>query len=190
MYKVLIFDFFDVLAPDFYRVWLEKNKKTRTGEYLKIAQDIDSGRITLGEYYSRLALLSGQSAHSLKDEFENEVDLNHELFDVIKRLRKKHKIALLTNSPANMVRHILQNNNLEQFFDTIIISGEVGNVKPDPEIFQSALNQMKILPHEAIFIDDLAEYVAGAEHVGIKGIQYKNPEQLRERLRQEGVDVA
>lgn len=190
MYKVLIFDFFDVLAPDFYRVWLEKNNLQRTGEYLKIAQDIDSGRITLDEYYRRLAIMSGQSAHSLRDEFENKVDLNHELFDLIKKLRRQYKIALLTNSPANMVRHILQNNNLEQYFDAIIISGEVGYVKPQPEIFQSALQEMQILPHEAIFIDDLTEYVAGAEQVGIKGIQYKSPEQLCDRLRQEGVDEA
>jgi len=190
MLKVIIFDFFDVLAPDFYRVWLEKNNLQRTGEYLKIAQDIDSGQITLDSYYSRLAELCGQSASSLKNEFENNVDLNHQLFGLIKSLRKQYKIVLLTNSPANMVRIILQNNSLEQYFDAIIISGEVGYVKPQPEIFQLALDSVQALAREAIFIDDLAEYLAGAKRVGIKGIRYKSYEKIRKELAQKGVNVA
>jgi epoxide hydrolase-like predicted phosphatase len=190
MYKAILFDFFDVIAPDFYRVWLERNKLERTGEYLELAQDIDEGNITLEEYYIQLSSLSGQPAESLQNEFENEAKLNLELLELMAKLHKNYKTALLTNSPANLVRIILQENDLEQHFDEVIISGEVGYVKPDPMIYKLALGKLHVPAKEAIFIDDLLTYVKGAESVGIKSIQFSNISQLAKDLREVGLASA
>jgi HAD superfamily hydrolase (TIGR01509 family) len=187
MYKAILFDFFDVIAPDFYRVWLEDNNLERTGKYLELAQNIDKGDITLEEYYIKLSSLSGQSVTSLQKEFENEIQLDHGVLKLIKKLSEHYKIALVTNSPANLVRLILQKNSLEHYFEEVIISGEVGYVKPDPEIFKLALEKLSVSPNEAIFIDDLLVYVQGAVSVGIKSIQFSNAPQLASDLRKIGL---
>ena len=189
MYKSILFDFFDVIAPDFYRVWLEKNGHERTGEYLALAQDIDNGKINLQEYYARLSKLSGQTAGSLQQEFENNVQFDTQVLQLIDNLHRNYRIVLVTNSPSTMVRIILQKNNLEHLFDEIIISGEVGYVKPDREIFELALQRMSILASEAIFIDDLQPYVDGAKRLGVTGIQFKHAEQLENDLQKLGITV-
>lgn len=189
MYKVIIFDFFDVIAPDFYRVWLEKNGLQRTGKYLELAQEIDTGKITLDDYYACLSKLSGQSASSLRHEFEDNIQYDQGVLELIGSLHNNYTTALLTNSPANLVRLILQKNNLEHYFDEIIISGEVGYAKPEPKIFELALEKLQATAADAIFIDDLLSYVQGAESVGIAAIQFINVGQLKTDLNTYGIII-
>ena len=189
MYKAIIFDFFDVMAPDFYRVWLEKNGYERRGEFLKLAQEIDNGQINLKEYYSRLSSTSGQSAASLQDQFENKTRLDLNIIKLISTLGVNYKVGLLTNSPSNLVRLILQKSNLEKLFDDIVISAEVGCVKPNHQIFELALERLKIHASEAVFIDDLQPYVEGAEAVGIASIRFDNIHQLEIELKKLGLII-
>jgi HAD superfamily hydrolase (TIGR01509 family) len=189
MYRAILFDFFDVIAPDFYRLWLEKNGHERTGEYLALAQDIDSGKIGLRQYYAQLSKIGGQSADSLREEFENNVQFNNQFLRLIANLHQNYRTALVTNSPSNLVRLILQKNNLERYFDEIIISGEVGYVKPDRKIFELALRKMNVLASETIFMDDLQPYIEGAEILGITGIRFDNVKRLEDDLRKCGVSI-
>jgi HAD superfamily hydrolase (TIGR01509 family) len=187
MYKAILFDFFDVIAPDFYRLWLEKNSYERTGDFLAVARDVDSGKISLAEYYNRLSKLSGQSEDSLQDEFENNTIIDKGVVSLIASLHVRYEVGLLTNSPANLVRIILQKNNLERHFDEIIISGEVGCTKPDRKIFELALEKLELPASATVFVDDLELYVRGAQSVGIAGIKFENPIQLRAELDAIGV---
>jgi len=57
MIKAVLFDFFDTIAADFYRVWLERNHYSRTGEFLELAKGIDEGNISLEERYSPQGLV-------------------------------------------------------------------------------------------------------------------------------------
>lgn len=76
------------------------------------------------------------------------------------------------------------------FFDRfrdIVVSGEEKLLKPDPAIYYRALDRFRLRPAEALFIDDRAINVEGAEAVGMKAHLFTTAESLRARLRVEGL---
>jgi 2-haloacid dehalogenase len=68
------------------------------------------------------------------------------------------------------------------WFEDIVVSGEVGFIKPDPRIFQVLLDRNGIAPESAVFIDDVAVNAAAASRLGIHGIHFRTPDQLRRDL--------
>jgi 2-haloacid dehalogenase len=68
------------------------------------------------------------------------------------------------------------------WFDDIVISGDVGVIKPDPRIFHILLERHGVAPEQAVFIDDVPRNAAAATALGIQGIHFRSPEQLRRDL--------
>lgn len=81
--------------------------------------------------------------------------------------------ALLSNSwgPDGYPRE-----TFGDLFDAVVISGEVGLRKPDPEIYRLAAKLIDAEPSSCVFIDDLKDNVEGAEAVGMTGIHHREPE--------------
>jgi len=69
------------------------------------------------------------------------------------------------------------------WFDGKIISGEVGKVKPDPEIFYILSKTYNLNPKNTVFIDDKLVNIKTAELVGFHGIHFKNASLLRNALK-------
>lgn len=65
---------------------------------------------------------------------------------------------------------------IESLFDQVIISGEVGFRKPDPEIFQLAAERAGVDPSGCVFVDDLPLNCEGARAVGMEAIHHTDPE--------------
>jgi 2-haloacid dehalogenase len=68
------------------------------------------------------------------------------------------------------------------WFDDLVISGEVGVIKPDPRIFEILLERNAVAPESAVFIDDVARNAEAATRLGIHGIHFRSPGQLRREL--------
>jgi 2-haloacid dehalogenase len=68
------------------------------------------------------------------------------------------------------------------WFDGIVISGEVRMIKPDPRIFAHVLEKFGLVPSETVFVDDNAENVRAPEAAGFVGIVFESPERLRASL--------
>ncbi|HXX83589.1 MAG TPA: HAD family phosphatase [Casimicrobiaceae bacterium] len=68
------------------------------------------------------------------------------------------------------------------WFDGIVISGLEGVIKPDPRIFRVLLERYGVAAESAVFIDDVPRNAAAASALGIHGIHYRSPEQLRREL--------
>ena len=68
------------------------------------------------------------------------------------------------------------------WFDGIVVSGEEGTIKPDPKLYQTLLERYDIDPSRAVFIDDNKVNVEAAEALGIHGIHFHTPAQLRANL--------
>jgi 2-haloacid dehalogenase len=69
-----------------------------------------------------------------------------------------------------------------RLFRGLVISGEVGLTKPDPRIFQILLERHRIEPAEAVYIDDKPRNAEAARALGIHGIHFTDPGQLRREL--------
>ena len=72
-------------------------------------------------------------------------------------------------------------------FTDILVSGEVRLVKPDPAIYALALDRFGLAAGEAIFIDDRAQNVVGAEAAGMHGHLFQGAEPLAEELQRLGL---
>ena len=80
-------------------------------------------------------------------------------------------LALLTNGAGASQRRKIVKFNLEPCFDCILIEGEFGVGKPDARIYQHALQQLNVQPHEAWMVGDRLEWeVAAPQRAGIAGI--------------------
>jgi len=105
--------------------------------------------------------------------------------DLFASLAKKHKLALLSNTDPIHVAHLESNFSFFQFFPrpARIYSCVVRASKPSPVVFQAALKAVKTPASQAVFIDDILEYVQVARSLGLHAIRYLNPAQLRSELK-------
>jgi len=86
-------------------------------------------------------------------------------------LARDFRLGLITNGPDDLQWEKLERTGLEDRFATVVISREVGVMKPDPAIFQIALDKLSVPAAESVYIgDSLTHDVAGAQAAGMKAI--------------------
>ena len=193
--EAVIFDYGGVLmrtvtwAP---RRELEQRLGLETGSIEKIVfespkwDDVQSGQISYEAFWEdiaqRLDMEIGFS-EVLGDTFWSGDRLDENLVDFIRHLRREgYGTALLSNAPRRL-RQWLRELDIVDAFDTILISGEEGMAKPDPAIYELALERLGVVPEEAVFVDDMRENVSAARQVGLKAVRFQGPAPLRKRLR-------
>lgn len=88
----------------------------------------------------------------------------------------------LSNWSAETFPYAREKYNFFDLFDDMVISGEVGHVKPDPEIFQILLGKIGSPAQECLLIDDSLPNLHQAEKMGFAVVHFQNPEQLAATL--------
>lgn len=99
------------------------------------------------------------------------------IVEFLRGLRKRtHKTGLISNAWSGL-RAWMGQQGLTDAFDAMIISAEIAQGKPDPEIFRYALRQFGIQPEEAVFVDDVLANVDAGRGLGMHAIQFRSAEQ-------------
>lgn len=107
---------------------------------------------------------------------------------IVERLRAAgYRLVGLTNWSLEKFLLTRDRYALFQLFDEIVVSGEVGTIKPEREIFDLTLRRIGCHAEECIFIDDHPPNVDAASALGFRAIRFTSPEQLEEELRGAGV---
>jgi len=89
---------------------------------------------------------------------------------VLSRLCARYRLGIVSNFYGNLVT-VCHNTEIHAFFSVIVDSERVGWAKPDPRIFQSALDQLGLSPAEAVFVgDSLPRDMAGARAIGMRHV--------------------
>jgi len=99
------------------------------------------------------------------------------LVEKIRSLHQSYKTALLSNAFSDLRQLVTQVWEFSDAFDEMVISAEVGMVKPDPRIYRLVLQRLDISAPEAVFIDDFTHNVEGARAVDMHAIRFLNPQQ-------------
>lgn len=90
--------------------------------------------------------------------------------------RRSIRLGLITNGPGGLQMDNVCSLGIESFFDVILVSGIEGISKPDPRIFEKALEALDIRPEEAVYVGDHPKNdVEAAQAVGMIGIWKKDP---------------
>ncbi|MBK9713678.1 MAG: HAD family hydrolase [Kouleothrix sp.] len=125
---------------------------------------------------------------SAQEEFRREWFERLELYDdavhTLQALRPRYKLGLVTNGPSRTQRPKIEQFRLIDYLDLLIVSEEVGVAKPDPAIFQIAMEQLGVAPHQTLFVGDSLEFdLRGATAAGLPFV-WMNPrhEQLPPEL--------
>jgi 2-haloacid dehalogenase len=103
--------------------------------------------------------------------------------EIIEDLRTKvPALYALSNWPAETFPHARTRFDFLDWFDGIVISGEVGLKKPETGIYRLLFERYGIEPGTTLFIDDLPENLEAAEAVGLTGVLFTSADQLRADL--------
>jgi putative hydrolase of the HAD superfamily len=104
-----------------------------------------------------------------------------EMFDLASQLKAKgYTVGLLSNAEQAAMQFFYEQGYA--MFDVAVFSCAEGTRKPEQKIYEIALERLHVTPHEAIFIDDRADFLAGAQRLGIHTILFKGHEQVRQEL--------
>lgn len=141
---------------------------------------VETGAITQEEFDAAIAALLSEACARTIDP----AGLKQRLFAAIRedeamvravRLARAHGIrtALVSNSWGGRDYPV---DLLDQLFDHVVISGEVGMRKPEPEIYRFAAKQLGLDESDCAFIDDFRVNIEGADAVGMRGVLHEHAE--------------
>ncbi|PWB53588.1 MAG: hypothetical protein C3F13_09270 [Anaerolineales bacterium] len=153
--------------------WGESGSKAQRGE-ISIKQHL--------EYVRSVLNLSPEKFNEAIDIFFAEDALDNDLVDYIRDLHRGFKTALLSNAANDLRKQIVKTWHIEDAFDTMVISGEVGMVKPDAQIYQLVLDRLGVKASEAVFVDDAQTNIDAAIQVGLCGIRFRDARQVQQDL--------
>jgi putative hydrolase of the HAD superfamily len=102
---------------------------------------------------------------------------------MIEALRRARAAGLKTGLISNSWgRGRYDRDSFAELFDGVVISGEVGLYKPQPEIFRLGAERVGLTPPDCVFVDDLRENCEGAEAVGMTAVLHRGADSSLERL--------
>lgn len=88
------------------------------------------------------------------------------VFVLLEKLHSKYRLGIISNYRASLADY-LEEVGLKRFFETVVISEVVGYEKPDVRIFETALEDMALLPEECLYVGDHPFDVLGAKDAGL-----------------------
>jgi 2-haloacid dehalogenase len=117
----------------------------------------------------------------LGESFEGSVKILEELHSA------GYLLYALTNWSAETFHIARERYGFLSLFREIIVSGEVGLIKPEPAIYELLIERTGIEPSRTVFIDDREENAHEADLLGFVSVTYQGPSHLRQRLTELGL---
>lgn len=187
--KAVIFDFGGVLVrmtDDRPRVALAKQLGVSLSTldnlvfFSESAQQASLGTISVSRHWEAVRAALGINQEDMPgflERYWSADDVNWTLLDFIRTLRPRYKVGLLSNAWDDLRLTLHNRWNIDGLFDELVISAEVGVVKPDARIFKLAHERLGVQPEEAIFLDDIAENVTAAQVLGMIALRFTNTQE-------------
>lgn len=134
-----------------------------------------SGEIATEAYWADVAVqlrLSPDDTARLAHDFYSGDQLDLSLIALIRRLRADgHPVALLSNDVRELADKLVH-LGIADLFDPLVISAQIGVMKPNARAYRVVLDRLNVPPEAAIFIDDRMDNIDGARAVGIASLHY------------------
>jgi len=148
-------------------------------EALALLRRLETGDLSAEEFeplFAERIGVSGDRVDGLVERLFAGVGPEDRMLDAVRNARSNGvRTGLISNSWGGSGVHY-DDGVLEELFDAVVISGDVGLHKPQPEIFRLGAERIGVPPEECVFVDDLRENCAGAEEVGMTAILHRGPD--------------
>ncbi len=133
-------------------------------------------------FWDALAAFAGVDKAVIRRDMTSHFGFRPDVLAFIKTLKKRYKLGLLSNNIEDWLEESIENHKLASVFDVIVTSYGSKKAKPDPAIYAEAVEKLGVTPEACVFIDDKMTNVLAAQQAGMKGIQFKDLEQLKKEL--------
>jgi HAD superfamily hydrolase (TIGR01549 family) len=185
MIRAVIFDCFGVLyvpKSDYLYQSLLANPSEHHDEIRDLVAQDEYGLIDDELLFEGIAELTGTPLDQVKRNLVDGFIRNEELVQYSQSLRPEHKVAMLSNLGHDSAVKFFSVEERSKLFDATIISGEVGMIKPHPEIYEYACGQLGVDTSDAVFVDDAETNCEGAREAGLQAIRYESFSQAKADL--------
>jgi epoxide hydrolase-like predicted phosphatase len=158
------------LDPNAVRTLFRSNPRA-----LELVRGLETGALTEDEFGERFGeLLEIDDRTGLVDRMFGALREDERMLAAVRRARAAGiRTGLVSNS---MGAGRYDRSTFPELFDGVVISGDVGLHKPQPEIFLLGAERTGVAPEDCVFVDDLRENCEGAEAVGMTAVLHRGAE--------------
>jgi epoxide hydrolase-like predicted phosphatase len=151
-------------------------------EALGLLRELERGDIAVEEFEPRFGERIGVSdTDGLVARLFGGVGPDERMLDAVRRAGAAGvRTGLISNSWGTGIDY--DESLLDELFDGIVISGDVGMHKPEPAIFMLGAERIGVPPEECVFVDDLRENCQGAEEVGMTAVLHRGADSTLPKL--------
>lgn len=183
MIEAIVFDFGGVLVSEQERlrrfVTYDAMLGWPTGEINRRLyagpgwEQVSTGRLSIAEYWDQVGaelepLLPPDFRYYRESFFD--APLVPDAVQLAWRLRRRYRLALLSNATVLLARRLAEERTLHGLFDEVVISAVVGLRKPQPEVYDLTSRRLGLPPESCVLIDDKARNTIAAERQGWQAI--------------------
>ncbi len=199
MYKAIVFDLGNVLIPFDYSRLLKKLDEIEAGLGNRFAERYKNN-YEIHRKFEKAEISEEDFLKTMLEWTENKLTAEEfsiyysDLFEedegvtsLLPLLKKNYTLVLLSNTNAIHKKYGWEKYEFLKYFDKMILSHEVGAVKPEDKIYRAVEEFTHAKPEEHFYIDDIEEYVLAARKRGWDAVRFLNAKQLKEELRKRGL---
>jgi epoxide hydrolase-like predicted phosphatase len=152
-------------------------------EALGLLRRLETGEVDEDEFSAGFGPLLGiprERHEGLVDRLFAGMEPEEPMFEALRRARAAGlRTGMISNSWG---RGRYDRSLFDELFDGVVISGEVGLHKPQPQIFELGAERVGLRPSRCVFVDDLRENCEGAEAVGMVPVLHRGVDETLARL--------
>ena len=197
MIRTIIFDAGGTLFKGSFTKFVNKvykflgiDKKFNPKDEVTFDLDFNRGLISVDDCFRKLfnVHISGSQMDEIKKYWSTTWVLTDEMRDLLVGLKKNYKLVLLSNSDKyNSAKYY--ERGWYDYFEVIVLSHEVGILKPDTRIYEMTLEKIGMPAEECLFIDDQKRALEPARKLGMKTILFESVGQLKRELVEMGIKL-
>ncbi|MDT0607919.1 YjjG family noncanonical pyrimidine nucleotidase [Croceitalea rosinachiae] len=178
--NVVLSDFLKVYIPinlQYWKLYREERVTKAELRYQRLKKAFDS----LGVY------LADDSINILSEDYIEHLSTFNHIFpgtiEILDYLKPNYRLHIITNGFEEIQEKKLRTSNIRDYFEVIVNSEMAGVKKPDPKIFQLALNRAQVEPESALMIGDSLEAdIIGAKNLGIHVLHFNSHQEPRHEV--------
>lgn len=182
MIRAIIFDCFGVLYWDDLNRLYNLVRPEQFSDLSDLMHACDHGYISSKDFLAQTAELAGISVEAVSAVMHEKHSRNDYMITRAKELRSDYKIGLLSNMGSDTLEDIFPSDERAALFDDVVISSEVGLIKPSRDIYELMLERIGVAPEEAVFVDDRPANIEGAGRAGMQTILFTTNKQFEIEL--------
>ena len=189
-YSAIVIDLGNVLLPFDYKFAINELNKIEQGlgnkfiEFFnsnyQFSRDFESGKISESIFIDKMldSINNKISADTFCKIFSEIFTVYEDVVSLLPILKNDYKLFLLSNTNLIHQKYGWQNYEFLKYFDKLILSHEVGAVKPEEKIYRAVESASGFPSQEHFYIDDIQDYVDIAINIGWDAVQFVDYEKL------------